>query len=684
MMELEIAPSHISNKKRLGQFFSGSSIATLLAHLAQHQKAKSIIDPMSGSGDMIAACDPDNNPHKKYFGVEIDDAVSSGSSQRFDLNHNVQVINSNCFDLKLIETLASNKYDLVITNPPYVRYQTINNNSINLPKSLSTSEIKKNLIYSLNLFNHLDQKDKELFEILISKYSGLSDLAVPSWLLCAILTNVGGRLAMVVPQTWLNREYANVIQYLLLRWFQIEHIVEDANSVWFPDAQVKTTLLVAKRIERKNSISSWKSESFSYTSIHAKAKNENSLVGNVFQNHPCPEKVFVKCINNGHQHPDSIDLFRIKISDFAKDLIRRSEHKWFDQIEPQKLEKSNEINLKVPSKIKNWLGDNQLQFRTLSDYGVNIGQGLRTGSNAFFYMDVVETQKNGKIVKPLKPFKEKRIFIPSKFHREVIRKQSELNGSFTTSDFIPRGIVLCLQQGITRHDLAESKISKSILSKTYQTIPTDLDNHIIDVARTNIGTIDKPKFVTELSAVKPNIKRCDQNNSQCIPRFWYMLPEFMDRHSPDLFIPRVNGSHPITRLNHCREYLVDANFSSLWINDENSELGKEALLALLNSSWCLVLMEEYGTVMGGGALKLEATQIKKIPIPIFSKKMVNELSIFGKELIQEPKHSKEISRKVDCLVVAALGFNGNSSQKVDDLTLLKNQLLYNRSKKRDQ
>ena len=30
-----------------------------------------------------------------------------------------------------------------------------------------------------------------------------------------------------------------------------------------------------------------------------------------------------------------------------------------------------------------------------------------------------------------------------------------------------------------------------------------------------------------------------------------------------------------------------------------------SLLALLNSTWVTVAMEEYGTVMGGGALKLE-------------------------------------------------------------------------------
>ena len=67
---------------------------------------------------------------------------------------------------------------------------------------------------------------------------------------------------MVVPEAWLTRDYAAVVQYLLLRWFRIEFIVEDTHAAWFPDAQVKTTLLVARRISRKHSAHDWADEQF--------------------------------------------------------------------------------------------------------------------------------------------------------------------------------------------------------------------------------------------------------------------------------------------------------------------------------------------------------------------------------------------------------------------------------------
>jgi hypothetical protein len=212
---------------------------------------------------------------------------------------------------------------------------------VNQPESLGTSEIKENLIASLPLFKHLDAKDRELFSVLISNYSGLADLAVPSWFLCALITKVGGRIAMVVPQTWLNRDYASVIHYLLLKWFRIEYIVEDANSVWFPSAQVKTTLIVAKRIERKESINTWKKECFTYCSVFSTAKNGNSLIGKIFPDQIQPEKRFVKTINNSKHQNGLFATSRERLADFANDLkLNTANQKWLRLFEPEQSEAS--------------------------------------------------------------------------------------------------------------------------------------------------------------------------------------------------------------------------------------------------------------------------------------------------------------------------------------------------------
>jgi hypothetical protein len=673
----------ITNKKQLGQYFSGNAIASLLAHLADYQKAKSIIDPMSGTGDMIAACEPSINPDKHYYGVEIDSDVIVRSIAKFQSNPNVKLLNGNAFKLNIISELASRQYDLVITNPPYVRYQTIANNKLKLIESLSTSEIKGNLITSLPLFKHLDGKDRELFKILISNYSGLSDLAVPSWLLCSLVTKIGGRIAMVVPHTWLNRNYASVVQYLLLRWFQIEYIVEDANSVWFPSAQVKTTLVVAKRIKRIKSISTWKNEVFTYCSIYSTAKNVTSLIGRIFPGHLQPEERFVKIINKYKGKNDFFTTSNIRIADFVTDFkLNNSNQKWFHLVEPYQIEVPDRKKiLKVPSKLSNWLEKRTDKIQSLNEIGISVSQGLRTGANIFFYMEIVEITSNGIIARPGKPFEQKPILIPFEFCREVIRKQSELNESFNTSDFISKSIVLSLQNGICHEDLTALQRINATFEETYKVLPAELSKYVRRAKQINIGSKDNPKYIPTLSAVAPNVKTWNPNKPKQLPRYWYMLPPFTKRHIPDLFIPRVNGLHPITRLNTGCKYLVDANFSTIWISDGYHNHNNYSLLALLNSSWCIVAMEEYGTVMGGGALKLEATQIKKLPIPVLSTVTVEELSALGEELTHTSNDTYKILTQIDLIVLSALGFKNGIENKLADLVSLKDQLLNERNSK---
>ena len=100
--------------------------------------------------------------------------------------------------------------------------------------------------------------------------------------LCNAHYRIGGKLAIVVPETWLNREYAQIVQYLLLRWFRIEFVVEDANAVWFPDALVRTTVLIAERTERKPSAFDWKDEGYIHAHIEGKAMTKGSIVGKLF------------------------------------------------------------------------------------------------------------------------------------------------------------------------------------------------------------------------------------------------------------------------------------------------------------------------------------------------------------------------------------------------------------------
>lgn len=639
---------------------------------------------MVGTGDMLKACEPDNNSNKSYFGVEIDPDVWNKCYQRFSDNQNVSVIKGNAFDLEIIKQLAKHHYDLVITNPPYVRYQTISDNKNNSSDNLDTSEIKSNLIASLDYFEHLDSQDKKLLELLISSYSGLSDLAVPSWILCALLTGIGGRMAMVVPQTWLNRDYAAVVQYLLFKWFQIESIVEDGHSTWFSDAQVKTTLIVAKRVKRKSTILQWGNKQFSYCTIFSKARVNGSLIGKLFPGIEFPERKFLSLIKS-EEHQDT--LFKVKhvdLANFAQALdFKLGSLKWYQKAEPVKSKsRIKRQTLKVPSHLRDWLGNNDPEFVSLNDIGLNVSQGLRTGANMFFYMSVLNKTNNGILAIPNSPFPQKQIAIPSDCFREVLRKQSELpDSSYTISNNKIQGVALVIRDYLGAKDVIECKKLGIYKQFGFKEIPEELSKHIQIAEKINVGTDEKPKNIPNLSAVETNVKKWSFTKPNDPPRFWYMLPPLSSRHLPDLFVPRVNGKNPITRLNPDSKYVIDANFSTIWLSEGLSEYDKFSALALFNSSWVVVAMEEYGTVMGGGALKLEATQIKKIPIPKLDQITIEKLSILGRSLIDKPTNHDDTIDRIDTILIEHLGISKNAKLKQVELKSLKHDLLKQRTSK---
>ena len=158
-----------------------------------------------------------------------------------------------------------------------------------------------------------------------------------------------------------------------------------------------------------------------------------------------------------------------------------------------------------------------------------------------------------------------------------------------------------------------------------------------------------------------------------------MLPSFKSRHVPDLFIARINNKHPKAILNANQKILIDANFSTIWLVNELSKIDKYAVLAILNSTWVYCLMEMTATVMGGGALKLEATHLRSIPIPNF---LPNELTIFsqlGKRLVDNQSSASSLE-EIDDYMMEILFGEKTKLQKLVELKRIKNQKLSQRHK----
>lgn len=180
-----------------------------------------------------------------------------------------------------------------------------------------------------------------------------------------------------------------------------------------------------------------------------------------------------------------------------------------------------------------------------------------------------------------------------------------------------------------------------------QVMTDELASFVRIAASASFGSSEKQQPIPELSAVRTNVR--DARNGTITPRFWYMLPNFTSRHQPAAFVPRINNGLPWVESNLDPAILIDANFSTFWAPDE--DWSRHTLKALLNSTWCRALMEALGTPLGGGALKLEATHLRYLPVPRLSAKAKDKLEKLGRNLTRE---SEDVHDRIDQIVMDAV------------------------------
>src|SRR5262245_5618037 len=123
-------------RKRLGQFFSGLPLGRLLAAIALDDAASTVVDPMAGHGDLLDAViecgERRGQSLSRVDGVEIDAATADMCRRRLEgsrrlISDRLAIRDGNAFDVDCAADYAKEGYDLVITNPPYVRYQALAN-----------------------------------------------------------------------------------------------------------------------------------------------------------------------------------------------------------------------------------------------------------------------------------------------------------------------------------------------------------------------------------------------------------------------------------------------------------------------------------------------------------------------------------------------------------------------------
>ena len=630
----------INRQKRYGQFFSGKKVSELLVSLLPEEACiKNAIDPMVGTGDMLSALCSTNREIERLVGIEIDHTIIDICRTN---NSKSEIILGDAFTARVPNSPKG--WDLVITNPPYVRYQLLNESdgAIGLP---SGEEIRKNLIAAISKNKNLNKNDKRLFLELAHQYSGLSDMAVPSWLLCASMVKQDGYLAMVVPDTWLNREYATPIHNLLLRCFDVLTIVSDSSLNWFENAQIKTSLIVAKRKTTIGIDEALSAETYSIK-LGKNLVGDTSLVDNFFYKNSCGMDAFLNMVNS-----------RVSIvNDYCRASVEKTYTffpRLFDETYNNKMQNVNSFNF-LPFEIKEILSTSAVdKLVTLDEMGWSIGQGLRTGANDFFYCKVISQDSDYSMVKF--NWYEQEVKITNQNLMSVLQNRNEVPGLYVSKELLNKRVLYITKQ--VRN--SEVDVISSKVLKNYSILNAETSNYI-SAGETYVPNSGKSlKSFPERSAVKPNERKDVTGYKQ----FWYMLPKLASRHIPHLCIPRVCGKVVECMYVEPSEdspIVVDANFITLWNNNSTMQY---FVFALLNSTWFKCNMECISTVMGGGALKVDAVHVRKVLFPKYSIEQIESLAQCGKKLKDMQVLSLELQDEIDNIVLNPFDLNNNDMLK---------------------
>lgn len=665
-------------RKRLGQFFSGVPLGKLLAHLCVGRETRTVLDPMAGHGDLIdatwEAAQERGIALERLDGIEIDEATAVMCRCRLSViqGHNnppkSAVLRANAFEPATISTLPMHKYDVVITNPPYVRYQGRNGNGSSVDPARSGLKEIVNRVSG--------GSERTIWKALVDGYSGLADLSVPAWLLAGLLVRPGGRLALVVPTTWRSRDYADVIRYLLLRSFAVETIVADTQPGWFSDALVRTQLIVARRLtdeeaqEPVGMKSRW--PTVRWLHVAPAAADERSLVGAAFAG-ARPEAAFADWL---HAVPIA-GVLGIEVRSFdlgqewANLRSRIGRRRWYPTLEGEGEDlplfsiRSAPAPAALPDDLCQMLpvGARIVDLVNLEEAGIGVGQGLRTGCNGFFYVTVCGVG-DGRMVPVVASTTLgcREFAVPSSALRPVLRRQSEL--ADIERGVLPPGRVVDLRAWILpedEHQVARAAAAYELCGKPRpQVMPAELASFVRHAATVRVGGTYSCKRIPELSAVRTNEREARGN--KVTPRFWYMLPDFAPRHLPVAFVPRINHATPWIECNTIPPLLIDANFVTF--RTPEGTWSPFAMKALLNSVWCRAYMEACGTQFGGGALKIEATHLRKMPIPLFPCSVRAALHDAGKQLRQD---TQDVQEEVDRTVLQAVIREVGDRRTVSDL-----------------
>ena len=209
-----------TEKKLRGAFYTPSTIAKFILKWAVNgNKNYDILEPCCGDGSFLKQIQKNDFAYKFITAVELD-SLESKKAKNLKLP-NTKIINGDFYQYC---NTTNDKFNLIIGNPPYIRYQYFDKDQ---------RAIAEKIFAKMNL-----------------KYSKLMNPWVSFIVGSSMILKEKGKIGFVVPAEILQVSYAKELRNFLVRFYNKISIISFRKLV-FPEAQQEVVLLLCEKDQSK-------------------------------------------------------------------------------------------------------------------------------------------------------------------------------------------------------------------------------------------------------------------------------------------------------------------------------------------------------------------------------------------------------------------------------------------------
>ncbi len=212
-----------SAQKLRGGYYTPLDLATFIARWVKEISPTRILEPSCGDGIFFEALAQAKGFHKTEvlaFELEEEESAKAQSRAREVGLTSTSVRNADFLQWALDQLIAGDKFDAVIGNPPFVRYQY-------LPEPFQA-------------------RAEQVFKQLDLRFTKHTNAWVPFILASISLLKPGGRLGMVVPAEIIHVTHAQSLRSYLGRECH-RLVIIDPEELWFSDTLQGAVILLAEK-----------------------------------------------------------------------------------------------------------------------------------------------------------------------------------------------------------------------------------------------------------------------------------------------------------------------------------------------------------------------------------------------------------------------------------------------------